>query len=211
MVWSPRVVVAAVIEKEGKYLVVEENIDGKKVISQPAGHLEPNESIIDAVKRETLEETGWKFEPTDLIGVMHLLNPNTKRIFIRFTFTGNLLEKVPGYQLDPDITATQWMTYDEIKSHYKTPWRGPLVMQSLDEYRAGKRYPMDLVNTLHVDTLDTVDTLDPTKVQPDQDSSCLELNPPQSKAQLLKAPQTKAKQSQYLANNCGSSSEYQEA
>lgn len=202
MVWSPRVVVAAVIEKEGKFLVVEENIDGKKVISQPAGHLEPNESIIDAVKRETLEETGWKFEPTDLIGVMHLLNPNTKRIFIRFTFTGNLLEKVPGYQLDSDIIATQWMTYDEIKSHYKTPWRGPLVMQSLDEYRAGKRYPMDLVNTLHVDT---------TNAQPDQSSSCLEANLPQSKAQLLKVQQTKAQQSQHLANNCGSLSEYQEA
>ena len=195
MVWSPRVVVAAVIEKEGKYLVVEENIDGKKVISQPAGHLEPNESIIDAVKRETLEETGWKFEPTDLVGVMHLLNPNTKRIFIRFTFTGNLLKKVPGYQLDPDIIATQWMTYDEIKSHYKTPWRGPLVMQSLDEYRAGKRYPMDLVNTLYVDTPDT------TKAHTDQDSSCLESNLHPSKAQ----------QSQPLVNSSGSLSEYQEA
>lgn len=192
MVWSPRVVVAAVIEKEGKYLVVEENIDGRKVISQPAGHLEPNESIIDAVKRETLEETGWKFEPTDLVGVMHLLNPNTKRIFIRFTFTGNLLEKVPNYQLDPDIISTQWMTYDEIKSHYKTPWRGPLVMHSLDEYRAGKRYPMDLINTLHVDTQE--DLLD-------ENPLCLVSNPPQPPVQ----------QTQQQTNNSGLLSEYQEA
>ena len=184
MVWSPRVVVAAVIEKEDKYLVVEENIDGRTVISQPAGHLEPNESIINAVKRETLEETGWRFEPTHLVGVMHLLNPNTKRIFMRFTFTGNLLEKVPDYQLDPDIITTHWMTYDEIQSHYKTPWRGPLVMRSLDEYRAGKRYPMDLIHTLQVDLQDETHKINHT------DTSCLEPHQRQpQESQTLKPQQ----------------------
>ena len=152
MVWKPRVVVAAVLEKQGKYLVVEEKVDGKHVINQPSGHLEPNESIIDAVRRETLEETGWNFEPTHLIGVLHLLNPDTKRIFIRFTFTGKLLNEVPNYSIDPDIITPCWMSYEEIKSQEKLSWRSPLVMRSLDEYRAGRRYPLDLIHTLEIDS-----------------------------------------------------------
>lgn len=167
MVWKPRVVVASVLEKEGKYLVVEEKIDGEIVVNQPAGHLEPNETIIQAVKRETLEETGWTFEPTYIVGIMHLLNPNTKRIFIRFTFTGNLIEKVPGYKLDPDIIGTKWMSYNEIKLQHKNAWRSPLVMRSLDEYRAGKRYPMDLIHTLYVEDqpcLTPFNQQDPTQI-----------------------------------------------
>jgi len=148
MTWKPRVVVAAVVEKNGKYLVVEENVDNTRVINQPAGHLEPNETIIDAVRRETLEETGWKFEPTHLVGIMHLLNENTNRIFIRFTFTGKLIEHLPNYEIDPDITAVHWMTYEQIKAQQKMFWRSPLVMRSLDAYRAGIRLPMDILHTM---------------------------------------------------------------
>ncbi len=151
MVWKPRVVVAAVLEKNGKYLVVEECVDGKNVINQPAGHLEANETILDAARREILEETGWIFEPTHLVGILHLLNPDTKRIFIRFTFTGKLVEQLPDYQLDPDIIATHWMSYEDIKSQEMLSWRSPLVIRSLDEYRAGVRYPLDIVHTLHVE------------------------------------------------------------
>ncbi|MEE9351952.1 MAG: NUDIX hydrolase [Thiotrichaceae bacterium] len=171
MVWKPRVVVAAVIEKEGKFLVVEENVDNQKVINQPSGHLEPNESIIDAVRRETLEETGWNFEPTHLVGILHLLNPNTNRIFIRFTFTGKLLEQVPNYQIDPDIIAPRWMTYDEIKSQEKLSWRSPLVMRSLDEYRAGHRFSMDLIHTLQVDTEPCLEKVSPSASNQDKASS----------------------------------------
>ncbi|CAA6807051.1 MAG: Nudix-like NDP and NTP phosphohydrolase YmfB [uncultured Thiotrichaceae bacterium] len=148
MTWKPRVVVAAVIEKNGKYLVVEENVDNTRVINQPAGHLEPNETIIEAVKRETLEETGWKFEPTHLVGIMHLLNENTNRIFIRFTFTGKLIEHIPDYQIDPDINAVHWMTYEQIKAQQNMFWRSPLVMRSLDAHRAGIRHPMDILHTM---------------------------------------------------------------
>ncbi len=151
MVWKPRVVVAAVLEKQGKYLVVEEEVDNKNVINQPAGHLEANESILEAVRREVLEETAWRFEPTHLVGILHLLNPDTKRIFIRFTFTGKLLEFLPDYQIDPDIIRTHWMSYEEIKSQEKLFWRSPLVMRSLDEYRAGTRYPLDILHTLQVE------------------------------------------------------------
>lgn len=167
MTWKPRVVVAAVIEKNGKYLVVEEKVDGKRVINQPAGHLEPNETIVDAVRRETLEETGWIFEPTHIVGIMHLLNPNTNRIFIRFTFAGKIIDQVPNYQLDSDIIAARWMTYDEIKSQEKLYWRSPLVMRSLDEYRAGTRYPLDLVHTLQVDPEPCVTT--PTLVEMEEE------------------------------------------
>ena len=148
MTWKPRVVVAAVIEKDNKFLVVEEQIDGRRAINQPAGHLEPNETIVEAVIRETLEETRWEFEPSDLLGVMHLLNEDTKRIFIRFTFTGKLIKHHPGYKLDPDITQVHWMSYDEIVSQQELMWRSPLVVRSLDAYLSGVRYPLDLVETM---------------------------------------------------------------
>ena len=159
MRWKPRVVVAAVVEEKGKFLMVEECVDNQNVINQPSGHLEPNETMIEAVRRETLEETGWHFEPTDIIGILHLLNPNTNRIFIRFTFTGKLLNKEPNYTIDPDIIAPRWMTYDEIKSQEKLAWRSPLVMRSLDEYRAGKRYPLDIVHTLQADSPTCIEPL----------------------------------------------------
>jgi 8-oxo-dGTP pyrophosphatase MutT (NUDIX family) len=152
MRWKPRVVVASVLERDGKFLVVEEEVDGHRAINQPAGHLEPNETLLEAVCRETLEETGWKFKPEALIGIMHLLNPDTNRIFVRFTFTGKLLEEIPGYEIDPDIKAVHWMTYDEIKSQNKLAWRSPLVMRSLDAYRDGIRHPLDLLHTLSAES-----------------------------------------------------------
>ncbi len=151
MRWKPRVVVASIIERHGKYLMVEEQIDGIDVISQPSGHIEPNEEILHAVSRETLEETPWRFKPSALVSIAHLLNPDTNRIFIRFTFTGDLIEKVQGYEIDADIHATKWMSYEEIKVKQQPHWRNVLVMQSLDAYRAGYRYPLEIINTLQAD------------------------------------------------------------
>ena len=151
MRWKPRVVVAAIIERHGKFLMVEEEIDNIPVISQPSGHLESHENILQAVYRETLEETAWKFQPTEIVSISHLLNPDTNRIFIRFTFTGELIEKVQGYKIDPDIFNVRWMTYEEIKYKQQAHWRNSLVLQSLDAYRAGNRYPLDLIQTLQAD------------------------------------------------------------
>lgn len=151
MRWKPRVVVASIIERHGKYLMVEEEIDGIQVISQPSGHVEANEEIIQAIQRETLEETAWRFKPSALVSIAHLLNPDTNRIFIRFTFAGDLIEKVQGYEIDPDIHATKWMTYEEIKFKQQPHWRNALVTQSLDAYRAGYRYPLAIINTLQAD------------------------------------------------------------
>jgi len=152
MGWKPRIVVAALIEREGKFLVVEEIVDNLRVINQPSGHLEENETLTEAVRRETLEETGYIFEPTHLVGIIHLTNPDSRRNFIRFCFTGELLQKSTNNELDPDIITTHWMTYEEILRAEKTTWRGPLVMESLDKYLSGQRYPLDLLSNLDLFT-----------------------------------------------------------
>lgn len=143
MVWKPRVVVASVIEQAGRFLLVEEIVNGVQVINQPAGHLEYGESLIEAVKRETLEETGYRFEPTALLGILMLNSEDPERVYLRFTFTGNLLEKVSDYQTDLDIIATHWLTPAEIQSHPRLSPRSDLVFQAINLYQSGQRLPLD--------------------------------------------------------------------
>lgn len=144
MVWKPRVTVASVIEHDHRFLMVEEMHFGQFTINQPAGHMEHGESLLDAVRRETLEETGWRFEPTALLGIFHMQYGNDpNRVFLRFTFTGNLLEQVLGYQIDLGITAVHWLTRDEIRSQQPRAWRSELVGRSLDAYEAGARHSLD--------------------------------------------------------------------
>lgn len=143
MVWKPRVVVASVIEQEGRFLLVEEIINGVQVINQPAGHLEHGESLIEAVKRETLEETGYRFEPSALLGVLMLNSDDPERVYLRFTFTGQLLEKVAGYQIDSDIIATHWLTPEEIFNHPRLSPRSDLVFQAINLYQSGQRLPLE--------------------------------------------------------------------
>ncbi|EIJ32948.1 NUDIX hydrolase [Thiothrix nivea] len=147
MVWKPRVTVASVIEHEGRFLMVEEMHAGQLVINQPAGHMEYGESLLDAVRRETLEETAYRFEPTALLGVFHRQHPDSDRVYMRFTFTGRLLETEPvkGYQIDPDITAAHWLTCDEIRNQQHL-WRSELVGRSLEAYEAGVRHPLALLH-----------------------------------------------------------------
>lgn len=143
MVWKPRVTVASVIEHENRFLMVEELHYGELTINQPAGHMEYGESLLDAVRRETLEETGWQFEPTALLGIFHMQRADPGRVYLRFTFTGKLLEPIPGYQIDPDITAVHWLTREEIRHQQPRVWRSELVGRSLDAYESGVRYPLD--------------------------------------------------------------------
>jgi ADP-ribose pyrophosphatase YjhB (NUDIX family) len=143
MVWKPRVTVASVIELDGRFLMVEEMHYGQMVINQPAGHMEFGESLLDAVRRETLEETGWRFEPTALLGIFHMQREDPDRVYLRFTFAGKALEQVPGYQLDPDITAAHWLTEEEIRDTQRFTPRSDLVLRSIDTYNAGIRYPLD--------------------------------------------------------------------
>ena len=148
--WIPHVTVAAVIEadidNEKRFLMVEEMINGHLVINQPAGHWEQNESIIEAVRRETLEETSYIVEPVSLIGIYNWTIPEeenaatTTDTFLRFTFNCKLIDKTNG-QLDPDINQFLWLTKADIQSA-KYLKRSPLVLQSLNDYLAGHSYPL---------------------------------------------------------------------
>lgn len=145
--WQPDVTVAAVCEKDGQFLLVEEKSKStqKIVFNQPAGHLEQNESIIDAVIRETLEETCCHFSPQSLLGLYRYQAPNGKT-YVRYCFTGTISEVDSNYSLDPDIIASHWLSLDSIVSN--TSLRSPLVLRSINDYLSGQRYPLDLLQEL---------------------------------------------------------------
>ena len=147
MIWTPRVTVAAVIEQDGRFLLVEEETDNGLGINQPAGHLDENESLLEGVARETLEETGYSFRPETLVGV-YLWHAQEKELtYLRFAFAGTLLDHDPTRPLDTGIVQTLWLTPEEIalEAHRH---RSPLVQRCVDDYRAGRRYSLDLLNHL---------------------------------------------------------------
>jgi 8-oxo-dGTP pyrophosphatase MutT (NUDIX family) len=147
MVWSPHVTVAAVIERAEHFLVVQEKDDHNLVYNQPAGHWEPRESLIDAVIRETREETGYGFQPQALVGIYHWQRSPTQPTFLRVCFTGILTTAVPASHLDPEILATYWLTREQLVET-TTQLRSPMVLRCIDDYLAGARYPLDLLITL---------------------------------------------------------------
>lgn len=147
MPWSPAVTVAAVIREGDRYLMVEENPDGNPVINQPAGHLEFGESLIQAVQREVLEETGRRFTATGLVGVYQWVLPGSERTYLRFCFTGEAGSPVPGQTLDPDIRATHWMTLTEIANGRLAP-RSPMVLRCIKDALAHPPHPLDVLNAL---------------------------------------------------------------
>jgi len=146
MIWKPHTTVAAVVEHDDKFLCVEESVAGQMVINQPAGHLEPGEDLIEAVIRETQEETAWTFEPTHITGIYTWQHPKTKESFIRFTFTGKLLEHDSERPLDKDIDRVVWLTYDELKK--QAHLRSPMVVKSVEDYLAGHRFPVSILTYL---------------------------------------------------------------
>lgn len=144
--WIPHVTVAAIVQHNAQFLMVEEQINNKMVINQAAGHWEMGESLIDAVKREALEETAYVVEPDFLIGIYSWTIPDnenaasTTDTFLRFTFKCNLIEKTDN-SLDPDIHRCLWLREEQIRSSDYTK-RSPLVLRSLDDYLSGKNYPL---------------------------------------------------------------------
>ncbi len=145
MKWAPSVTVAAVIEQGGRFLLVEEHAEGRRVVNQPAGHLEAGESVVDAAVRETLEETGRDFTPSALLGVYRWVHQPTQRTFVRLSLIGTCGERDATRALDKDILANLWLSRDEVLGGTHTP-RSPLVVRCIDDYCAGKRYPLDLYN-----------------------------------------------------------------
>jgi 8-oxo-dGTP pyrophosphatase MutT (NUDIX family) len=147
MVWKPDVTVAAVAERDGKFLFVEERASGRVVINQPAGHLEDGETFLEAVVRETLEETAWQFAPTALVGVYVWRPEHQSRTFLRVAFTGELGDHDPTRPLDRGILRTRWLTRAQLAGP-GARLRSPLVTQCVDDYLAGARYPLALISHL---------------------------------------------------------------
>src|SRR5262245_24171590 len=144
MGWSPEVTVAAVVMREGRFLMVEERISGGLVINQPAGHLEDAESLVAAVIRETREETAWRLQPQALVGTYLWRNPDNGRSFLRFAFCGAVDDHRPRQPLDKGIVRAAWFSHEELRAQ-PARLRSPLVLRCIDDFLAGKRQTLDSV------------------------------------------------------------------
>jgi NADH pyrophosphatase NudC (nudix superfamily) len=144
MIWKPNVTVAALIERDGRFLMVEEEENGRVVYNQPAGHLDEGESLMTAVVRETLEETAWHFQPESVTGIYRWMNPQSDTTYLRVCFAGICDGHDVGRPLDKGIHRALWMTRDEL-GQLDAQLRSPMVMRCIDDYLAGQRYPLNLL------------------------------------------------------------------
>ena len=147
LIWKPNVVVAALVEQDGRFLLVEEETTDGLRFNQPAGHLEEGETLMEAVRREVLEETAHRFEPEALLGVYRWRHPSKDRTYLRFAFIGKTTGHDPDRKLDSGIRRALWLTPEEITARLDR-LRSPLVMRCLEDYQAGRRYPLDLITEL---------------------------------------------------------------
>ena len=145
MIWTPRTTVASVIERDGRFLMVEEQTrQGPIVFNQPAGHLEEHEGVVAAVVRETREETAWTFEPERLVGIYRWRVPVNGLTYIRYCFSGRLGSHDPEQALDDGIIATHWMSLDELRDNFDR-LRSPMVLRCIEDYLAGAGAPLSLI------------------------------------------------------------------
>lgn len=153
MRWKPSVTVAAIIEREGRFLLVEEDTPEGLRLNNPAGHLDPGESPVEGCAREALEETSHHFNPTHLLGIYlsRFQRPQPGGdvediTYLRFAYTGELGAVVPGRQLDTGILRTLWLTPEEIRAS-AARHRSPLLLRCMEDHLRGQRYPLELVYT----------------------------------------------------------------
>ena len=148
--WKPSVTVAAIIERDGRYLLVEEHTPDGLRLNNPAGHLDPGESPVQGCRREALEETTHEFEPEALVGIYlsrSVLPGEAGDVtYMRFAFCGRLGDVVPGARLDTGIVRTLWLTPAEIRASQERH-RSPLVLRCIEDHLAGHRHPLDLIHT----------------------------------------------------------------
>ena len=145
--WQPDVTVATVVVSDGRLLVVEEAVAGKRVLNQPAGHLEPDESLVEAALRETREETGWEVRLTGFVGAYQWKAPETGRHYLRFAFAAEPVAHDPGRALDDGIIQALWLTPAELQAQAERH-RSPLVWQVVADFLGGRRFPLDLLQHL---------------------------------------------------------------
>lgn len=144
MDWTPHITVATIVEDQGRFLFVEERCAGQQVLNQPAGHLEANESLIQAAIRETLEETGWDIEVTSVTGIYLYTAPSNGVTYQRVCFAARPLRHRPDSPLDQGIIGPLWLSREELEGQ-RQRWRSELVGQCLDDYLGGERFALSLI------------------------------------------------------------------
>ena len=144
--WAPNVTVAVIVEHEGAFLMVEERINGRRSLNQPAGHLEPGESLVEAATREVFEETRWRVEVTELLGIHRWQDTESDESWLRFVFCATPLREEAG-PLDPPVVAVHWLDRDALNKT-TTRHRSPLVQAAFDAYESAHRIPLDALRDL---------------------------------------------------------------
>ena len=152
--WSPSVTVAAIVEKDGRYLLIEEHTQEGLRLNNPAGHLDPGESLIEACARECLEETAHPFQPKNLVGIyqsrFHRAAKSGKQAeeitYVRFAFSGDISDRIEDQTLDHGIVRVMWLSLEEVRDSIGRH-RSPLVLQCIEDHARGQRFPMDLIHT----------------------------------------------------------------
>ena len=142
--WRPDITVAAIVERDQRFLFIEEVISGRRVLNQPAGHVEHGESLLDAVCRETFEESAWRFTPEALVGVYLWRHPRSGRDTLRFAFCGAVHGHEPDRPLDHPVLAAHWFTRADVDAR-AAALRTPVVLRCLEDYLAGQRLPLSAV------------------------------------------------------------------
>lgn len=142
--WSAHVTVAAIVEQEGKFLLIEEETDRGNRFNQPAGHLEDNESLFDAVIRETQEESAYRFTPTALLGIYQWKHEHNNSTYLRFAYIGSVSDHQPNQPLDSGILRSVWMTIEEIREKAML-MRSPQVLMCCEDYLKGQSFPLETV------------------------------------------------------------------
>ena len=143
-VWKPAVTVAAVIERDGRFLLIEEREGSSLVLNQPAGHWEDGETLQAACVRETIEESAYEFNPTALVGIYRWRPPTSETTYLRFAFAGRVGELLPNRTLDEGIVRVVWLSLDEARASIPRH-RSPLVLRCIEDYLAGNRFSLDLL------------------------------------------------------------------
>jgi 8-oxo-dGTP pyrophosphatase MutT (NUDIX family) len=147
MIWKPNTTVAAIVEREGKFLLVEEETTEGIRLNQPAGHLEDGETMLQAVIRETFEETAYRYKPESLLGVYQWRHPDKNITYLRFAFIGTVSDHDPLQTLDDGIIRAVWMNPEEIRAS-ATVHRSPQVLACIEHYLAGQRFPLSVLTHL---------------------------------------------------------------